>query len=94
MLLPEKSDRDLRAKLDDAFGRNREEAGRVLCLPRQRDKQPVLPRGHVRIWGGLDRPAAGKERCRHDVEFHAGLAQRGQHRWNHAGAARRVRSRP
>ena len=64
-----KSDRHLGAEFDDAVRRNREKVGRVRRLPRQRDKKPVLPQRHARIGGGLDRPAAEKERCRHDVEF-------------------------
>src|SRR5208283_535318 len=71
-------DRDLGAELDDAIGWNREEVGRVRRLSRESDKKPVLPQGHVRIGGGLDRIPAKKKRCRHDVEFQACLAQRGE----------------
>jgi ribosomal protein L11 methyltransferase len=62
-----KSDRHLRAELDDAIRRNREEVSRIRRLPRQRDEKPVLLQRHARIGGGPGRPAGKNDEYQTDL---------------------------
>jgi hypothetical protein len=63
----EDSDRDLRAKLDDAIDRNREEVGRIRRLPRAscqgsgapRRRGPVASLTGAACWSKI--PAAGRQ---------------------------------